>query len=235
MGFFRQEFWSRLQFHPPQDLSNPGIEPVSPALAGGFFTTEPPGKPHGDSYSLLGSVGTGKVWKDLCGPVFSCWPTQLEVWNCPSPFFMAMDPMVCILLKCGAFSLFLWPKRFLINPLSAFLVLLFHAPSIDKVCNHTSACRTSSSPKRCSVPIGSHLPFLFAASGLSVSMDLLISDMAHKWVYTEPRARLLLPACFCCHLCCSLEQSFIQFTAEWHTAACRQGFTYPFIRWWTLS
>ena len=27
------------------DLPNPGINPVSPALAGGFFTTEPPGKP----------------------------------------------------------------------------------------------------------------------------------------------------------------------------------------------
>ena len=25
-------------------LLGPGIEPVSPALAGGFFTTEPPGK-----------------------------------------------------------------------------------------------------------------------------------------------------------------------------------------------
>ena len=27
------------------DLPGPGTEPVSPALAGGFFTTEPPGKP----------------------------------------------------------------------------------------------------------------------------------------------------------------------------------------------
>ena len=27
------------------DLPGPGNEPVSPALAGGFFTTEPPGKP----------------------------------------------------------------------------------------------------------------------------------------------------------------------------------------------
>ena len=27
------------------DPSGSGIEPVSPALAGGFFTTEPPGKP----------------------------------------------------------------------------------------------------------------------------------------------------------------------------------------------
>ena len=28
-----------------RDLSGPGLEPVSPALAGGFFTIEPPGKP----------------------------------------------------------------------------------------------------------------------------------------------------------------------------------------------
>ena len=27
------------------DLPGPGIKPASPALAGGFFTTEPPGKP----------------------------------------------------------------------------------------------------------------------------------------------------------------------------------------------
>ena len=31
-------------FPSPEDLSNPGIEPMSPVLAGGFFTTEPPGK-----------------------------------------------------------------------------------------------------------------------------------------------------------------------------------------------
>ena len=29
------------------DLPRPGLEPVSPALAGGFSTTAPPGKPHG--------------------------------------------------------------------------------------------------------------------------------------------------------------------------------------------
>ena len=29
----------------PGDLPNPGIKAVFPALAGGFFTTEPPGKP----------------------------------------------------------------------------------------------------------------------------------------------------------------------------------------------
>ena len=32
-------------FSSPGELPDPGIEPVSPALAGGFFTTEPLGKP----------------------------------------------------------------------------------------------------------------------------------------------------------------------------------------------
>ena len=48
MGFSRQEYWSGLPFPPLAHLPNPGIEPtspVSPALAGGFFTTEPPEKP----------------------------------------------------------------------------------------------------------------------------------------------------------------------------------------------
>ena len=34
-----------LPFPPPGDLLHPGIEPMSPTLAGGFFTTEPPEKP----------------------------------------------------------------------------------------------------------------------------------------------------------------------------------------------
>ena len=45
MGFSGQEYWSGLLFSPPGDFPNPGIEPISPALAGEFFTTEPPGKP----------------------------------------------------------------------------------------------------------------------------------------------------------------------------------------------
>ena len=45
MGFFRQEYWNRLPFLPPGDLPDPGIEPASPALAGGYFTTETSGKP----------------------------------------------------------------------------------------------------------------------------------------------------------------------------------------------
>ena len=46
--FSKQEYWSGWPLPSPGNLSNPGIEPmssVSPALAGRFFTTEPPGKP----------------------------------------------------------------------------------------------------------------------------------------------------------------------------------------------
>ena len=49
MEFSRQEYWSGLPFPSPGDLQDPGTEPISlasPALAGGFFTTEPPGKPY---------------------------------------------------------------------------------------------------------------------------------------------------------------------------------------------
>ena len=45
MGFPRQEYCSRWLLHFPGDLPDPGIELESPALAGGFFTTEPSGKP----------------------------------------------------------------------------------------------------------------------------------------------------------------------------------------------
>ena len=40
-----KEYWNGLPFPSLEDLPDPGIEPTSPSLAGGFFTTEPPGKP----------------------------------------------------------------------------------------------------------------------------------------------------------------------------------------------
>ena len=46
--FCKEEHWSRLPFPSLGDLLDPGIEPpspASPALAGRFFTTEPPGNP----------------------------------------------------------------------------------------------------------------------------------------------------------------------------------------------
>ena len=46
--FYRQEYWGGFPFPTPGDIPHSGTEPtspVSPALAGGFFTPEPPGKP----------------------------------------------------------------------------------------------------------------------------------------------------------------------------------------------
>ena len=45
MEFPSQECWSELSFPSPGDLPDPGTEPGSPAPAGRFFTTKPPGQP----------------------------------------------------------------------------------------------------------------------------------------------------------------------------------------------
>ena len=45
MAFTRQEYWSGLLLPSPENHPDPGIEPPSPALAGTFITTEPPGTP----------------------------------------------------------------------------------------------------------------------------------------------------------------------------------------------
>jgi len=50
MRFFRQEYWSGLPFPSAGDLPHPRSKPLSPALIGGFFITEPLEKPHGQVY-----------------------------------------------------------------------------------------------------------------------------------------------------------------------------------------
>ena len=45
MGFSRQEYWSGLPFPSPGDLSDPGIEPGSPAMQVDSLPSEPPGNP----------------------------------------------------------------------------------------------------------------------------------------------------------------------------------------------
>ena len=56
MGVSQQEYWRGLPFPPPGDLPHPVTKPmfpVSPALAGGFFTIEPPGKTRMQYYSAI--------------------------------------------------------------------------------------------------------------------------------------------------------------------------------------
>ena len=74
MGFPRQEYWDRLPFLPPGDLLDPGIEPACLALAGGFYTTEPPGKPTVEYYSVIKkdeNFPSAATWTDLEGVTLS--------------------------------------------------------------------------------------------------------------------------------------------------------------------
>ena len=43
--FLKEEYWSGLTFPSPGVLPDPEIKPRPSALAGGFFTAEPPRKP----------------------------------------------------------------------------------------------------------------------------------------------------------------------------------------------
>ena len=66
--FSRQEYWSGLPCPPPGDLPNPGTElmsPVSPALAGGFFTTSTTWEVLALWFSSVSSVAHGT----LCDPM----------------------------------------------------------------------------------------------------------------------------------------------------------------------
>ena len=61
---FTQKCWSELPFPAPKYLADPGIKPMSLgslALAGGFFTTVPPGKPNldGDPVTVKTEVEGG--------------------------------------------------------------------------------------------------------------------------------------------------------------------------------
>ena len=64
MEFSTQEYWSGLSFPSPQDIPNPGIEPVSPAypaVAGRFFNTVPPGKCNWKYTHFLYELGDSQV------------------------------------------------------------------------------------------------------------------------------------------------------------------------------
>ena len=102
MGFSRQEYWSGFPYPPPGDLLDPRIEstsPVSPALAGGFFTSaaatkslqscptlcnpidgSPPGSPVPgilqartlEWVAISFSRASSQAWDQACIPCVSC-------------------------------------------------------------------------------------------------------------------------------------------------------------------
>ena len=92
IGFPRQENWNGLPFPFPEDLPNPGIEPmypVTPVLAGRFFTTEPPGKP-------WSSMSLDKLWNIT-------YVRESKEINSNSAYFLNLHKM------CNKFTF--WPKQ----------------------------------------------------------------------------------------------------------------------------
>ena len=103
MGFPRQEYWSGLPFFSPGDLPDPGVEPMFPALAGGYFTIWATreaqlctwGRCIGGKWARkLSSV---KFWFSWCGilnPLLylaSGWKWKWVAQSCPT----ICDPMDC--------------------------------------------------------------------------------------------------------------------------------------------
>ena len=98
LGLARQEYWERLPFLLLRDLPDPGIKPTSPASAGGFSTTAPPGNlnPAGPRVSLGWMQGEA-LWVLPACTLF-CFPSQV-LWSlridpcapsCPWAFALAL-------------------------------------------------------------------------------------------------------------------------------------------------
>ena len=81
MEFSRQEYWSGFPFTFPGGLSDPGIKPASPALAGGFFTNWATWEAHLNSIQFSSVQISRSVMSD------SLWPHESQHTRppCPSP------------------------------------------------------------------------------------------------------------------------------------------------------
>ena len=72
MGFSRQQYWSGLPCPSLADLPDPGIELTSPALTGGFFTTEPPRKTlYGDTCIYIADSHSSTGETQHCKQLYS--------------------------------------------------------------------------------------------------------------------------------------------------------------------
>ena len=90
MEFSRQEYWSRLPFPIAGDLPNPGIEAASlasPALAGRFLTTVPPGKPVTDYRGVSNPYTTPRS-----APKLSCQSFLEDFASAPESHAVAAFP-----------------------------------------------------------------------------------------------------------------------------------------------
>ena len=79
MGFSRQESWTGLPFLPAGYLPDPGIEPESSALVGGFFTTAPSGRPKNSD--IFGEELRSSCTLVRCGWSFWAVNYDLGIWK----------------------------------------------------------------------------------------------------------------------------------------------------------
>ena len=124
MGLSRQEYWSGLPFPNPGCLPDPGIEPVSLvswALTGGFFTTEPPGKPYIGCCSCSASK--------LCG---SLQPHGLQHTRFPVLHYLSEFAYSC--------PLNWWCPPTISSSVTAILLLLSIYPSISFFSSESVLC-----------------------------------------------------------------------------------------------
>ena len=91
MNFSRQEYRNVFPFPPPGHLPHPGIKPSSPALAGRYFTTEPPGSP---SIRITNPYFRSEVLKPSC------------IWDSSG----WLNEFLCIGLSPGQLNMDLWRR-----------------------------------------------------------------------------------------------------------------------------
>ena len=92
MGFSRRGYWSGLPFPSLGDLPDLGIEPASPALAGGFFIIEPPGT-HPSCYQA------DVISRLLLSP---CWRTSESTRGSAPLCFLPRFPVFILIMPSPA-------------------------------------------------------------------------------------------------------------------------------------
>ena len=124
MGFPGQKYQSGLPFPSPGPLPNPGIEvmpSVSPALAGGFFTTVPPGKPTTNKIRhifFLGFYSIGLGW-NLYACVCVYVEKEIRKW------FMILLPWLGLITHTVLTTHVEETRKFQGNPTPIFMRLLW--------------------------------------------------------------------------------------------------------------
>ena len=176
MGFSRKKYWSGLPFPSPQDLPNPGIKSASPALAGGFFTTEPPGKPNIICHFTSkprGPLFTMNIIIHLCptAHVYLQMPTESQIHSCSFchwhvPLTLRRIFFTCLIKSFLSSSLVLIPS----DPGHPLQWELCEYP------HHTGVLHTVNSTSLIQIPGNTfHLPILLCPSGANL----------RPWFYTQ--------------------------------------------------